>query len=200
MSADIETRWSAAGAIEGDPDWAGGKEFVDSRTIEVDGPGDLAGLPEDFIQAHAPGPDGKIALSIEYPDLFPVLRYAENGDVRRRLIHESLNRAYPANMAVLDSLIAKRYRLARMLGYPTWADYITEDNPVRAVDGVDLDIKKGETFALLGESGCGKSMTALSMMRLLPPSGRIVQGTVRLGDTDILALSALLRVLVECTL
>ncbi len=62
------------------------------------------------------------------------------------------------------------------------------DNPVKAVDGVDLDIRKGETFALLGESGCGKSMTALSMMRLLPPSGRIVHGSIRLGDTDILSL------------
>jgi len=53
---------------------------------------------------------------------------------------------------------------------------------------VDLDIRNGETFALLGESGCGKSMTALSMMRLLPASGRIVDGSIRLGDTDILGL------------
>ncbi len=64
----------------------------------------------------------------------------------------------------------------------------SRDNPVKAVDGVDLDINKGETFALLGESGCGKSMTALTMMRLLPASGRITQGSVRLGDTDILTL------------
>lgn len=60
--------------------------------------------------------------------------------------------------------------------------------PVRAVDGVDLRIRKGETFALLGESGCGKSMTALSLMRLLPPSGRIKGGQVLLGDTSLLDL------------
>lgn len=68
----------------------------------------------------------------------------------------------------------------------TWLG--SKENPVKAVDGVDLDIRKGETFALLGESGCGKSMTALSMMRLLPASGRIVAGSIRLGSTDILKL------------
>ncbi len=61
-------------------------------------------------------------------------------------------------------------------------------SPVRAVDGIDLEIKKGETFALLGESGCGKSMTALSIMRLLPPVGRIVDGSVHLGETSLLDL------------
>jgi peptide/nickel transport system ATP-binding protein len=60
--------------------------------------------------------------------------------------------------------------------------------PVRAVDGLDLEIQPGETFALLGESGCGKSMTALSILRLLPPAGRIVAGSVRLNDNDLLAL------------
>ena len=52
------------------------------------------------------------------------------------------------------------------------------DRPVRVVEGVDLEIRRGETFALLGESGCGKSMLALSLMRLLPPAGRVVSGTV----------------------
>lgn len=64
----------------------------------------------------------------------------------------------------------------------------SENRPVRVVDGVDLEIRKGETFALLGESGCGKSMTALSLMRLLPLSGRIVEGNVRLDDTELLDL------------
>ena len=61
--------------------------------------------------------------------------------------------------------------------------------PVRAVDGVDLEIRRGETFAIVGESGCGKTMTALSLMRLLPESGRIAGGTVELSGVDLLALS-----------
>jgi len=59
---------------------------------------------------------------------------------------------------------------------------------VRAVDGVSFHIARGETFALLGESGCGKSMTALSLLRLLPPGGRLVSGSVRLDGSDLVQL------------
>jgi peptide/nickel transport system ATP-binding protein len=59
---------------------------------------------------------------------------------------------------------------------------------VRAVDGIDFELRKGECFALVGESGSGKSMTALSIMRLLPEAGRIVSGRVGLNGIDLLAL------------
>ena len=70
------------------------------------------------------------------------------------------------------------------------------DDEIRPVDGVDLRIDAGETFALLGESGCGKSMTALALARLLPDTGRVVGGSVMLGGVDLLALpeSAMRRV------
>ena len=64
----------------------------------------------------------------------------------------------------------------------------TGPEPVRVVDGVSLDIRRGETFALLGESGCGKSMTALSVMRLLPDVGEIVAGAVRMDGENLLDL------------
>ena len=64
----------------------------------------------------------------------------------------------------------------------------TPRGQLRAVDGVDIELRKGECFALVGESGCGKSMTALSIMRLLPETGRIVSGRVGLGGHDLLAL------------
>ena len=56
---------------------------------------------------------------------------------------------------------------------------------VRAVDRVSPNIARGQTFALLGESGCGKSMTALAIMRLLPDSGAIVEGQVRLEGEEL---------------
>ena len=59
-----------------------------------------------------------------------------------------------------------------------------EQGLVKAIDGLTLAIQRGETFALVGESGCGKSMTALALMRLLPENGRITGGTVRLDREE----------------
>ena len=69
----------------------------------------------------------------------------------------------------------------------TW--FYTRQGIVKAVDGVDFQVASGETLAIVGESGCGKSMTALSLMRLVPdPPGRIVSGTIKLGGRDLLTL------------
>jgi peptide/nickel transport system ATP-binding protein len=55
-----------------------------------------------------------------------------------------------------------------------------------AVDGISFAISKGETFALLGESGCGKSVTAQGIMRLLPAAGRVLTGSVQLDGEELL--------------
>ncbi|MBM4315698.1 MAG: ABC transporter ATP-binding protein [Deltaproteobacteria bacterium] len=67
----------------------------------------------------------------------------------------------------------------------------TERGPVRAVDGVDLSVAAGQTLGVVGESGCGKTVLALSIMRLVPsPPGRTVGGSVRLNGRELLDLSA----------
>jgi peptide/nickel transport system ATP-binding protein len=67
--------------------------------------------------------------------------------------------------------------------------FYTEDGIVKAVDGVSLKLKKGETLGIVGESGCGKSVTSMSIMRLIAAPGEIVEGTVRLRGLDITSLS-----------
>lgn len=76
--------------------------------------------------------------------------------------------------------------LLRVRDLRTWIH--TGENVVRAVDGLSFDIARGETFALVGESGCGKSMTALSVMRLLPDAAVVARGTVELDGENLLAL------------
>src|SRR5690349_16694024 len=69
----------------------------------------------------------------------------------------------------------------------TW--FFTRDGVVRAVDGVSFHVMPGETLAIVGESGCGKSVTALSVLRLVPtPPGRIVSGQVRFAGRNLLEL------------
>ncbi|MBW2431247.1 MAG: ABC transporter ATP-binding protein [Deltaproteobacteria bacterium] len=68
--------------------------------------------------------------------------------------------------------------------------FFTYEGVVKAVNGIDLSIRKGETLGLVGESGCGKSVTSLSIMRLTPkPQGRIVKGNIFLDGINLLELS-----------
>jgi peptide/nickel transport system ATP-binding protein len=67
--------------------------------------------------------------------------------------------------------------------------FFTRSGAVKAVDGVSFALARGETLAIVGESGCGKSVTALSLMRLIPdPPGRIVGGSISLDGVDVLGL------------
>src|SRR5574343_1590539 len=67
--------------------------------------------------------------------------------------------------------------------------FATSPTTLVAVDGISFAIKAGETFALLGESGCGKSVSAQGIMRLLPPAGSVLGGSVSLDGVNLLALS-----------
>ncbi len=83
--------------------------------------------------------------------------------------------------------MANRETLLQVKNLKTWFD--TPEGIVHAVDGIDFDIAAGETLALLGESGCGKSISALSLLQLVPqPAGRVVSGRALLRDQDVLAL------------
>jgi peptide/nickel transport system ATP-binding protein len=71
-----------------------------------------------------------------------------------------------------------------------YTQFDTLDGVVRAVDGVSFELKRGETLGIVGESGCGKSVTALSILRLIPTeTGRIASGSIRFEGEELTALS-----------
>jgi oligopeptide/dipeptide ABC transporter ATP-binding protein len=72
-------------------------------------------------------------------------------------------------------------------------EFATDAGVIAAVDGIDLAIERGRTLALVGESGCGKSMTALAIMGLVPPPGRVAAGHIRFDGTELSALSPAAR-------
>ena len=63
--------------------------------------------------------------------------------------------------------------------------FFTDDGVVKAVDGVSFLVRKGRTLGIVGESGCGKSITALSILRLLDHPGRVVAGEIRFKGKDL---------------
>jgi thimet oligopeptidase len=105
------------------------------RTITAT-PTELDGLPQDFIEAHKPGTDGKITLRTDYTDYIPVMTYAKSGDLRQRFYRAFNQRAYPENEALLRDLINKRDELAKLVGRPNYATLNFEDRMLNSVDKV----------------------------------------------------------------
>jgi thimet oligopeptidase len=97
------------------------------RTIAVEGPDGLRGLPDDYRASHPTEPDGKVRISTKYPDCFPVMSYADDDEVRRRMLLAFLNVAFPENPPVLAEILQHRRRFSELLGYPDYAEYAVED-------------------------------------------------------------------------
>ncbi len=141
-----------------------GQEFnknisSDVRKVELD-PKELAGMPEDYVKAHPPGPNGKVTITSNYPDYIPFMTYAKSGKAREALWRVYRQRAHPQNLKVLDGLIAKRHELATLLGYPTWAAYTTENKMVKTQEAAETFIKKVNDAAKLRAEADYKKLLA----------------------------------------
>jgi thimet oligopeptidase len=96
---------------------------ANTRQITVASAADLEGLPPDFIARHKPDASGAIAIGTGDSDARPVLTFAKKDDVRKRLYMEWANIGYPANVDVLNRILAMRAELAKLLGFDTWAAF-----------------------------------------------------------------------------
>ncbi|MDF1563249.1 MAG: Zn-dependent oligopeptidase [Deltaproteobacteria bacterium] len=104
----------------------------DVQKIELDSVERLAGLPQDYIDAHAPNEAGKIIITTDYPDYIPFLTYAKDDAARLELYRVFKQRGHPQNLEVLGQLLKKRHELATLLGYESWAAYVTEDKMIKS--------------------------------------------------------------------
>jgi thimet oligopeptidase len=113
----------------------------DVRRVELD-PVELDGLPEDWRRAHPPGPDGKVTVTTDNTDYVPFMTYARSGRAREALWRLYRLRGHPRNLEVLSRMLARRAELARVLGYPSWAAYVTEDKMIRSVEAAAAFIER----------------------------------------------------------
>lgn len=112
-----------------------GQEFMrnirESRTIIEFTPAELDGLPEDYIKAHPVNAQGKVEISTDAPDFFPLVTYAKSEAVRSRMYTVYLSRAGDKNEEVLRRLLSVRYQIASLLGFEDYASYNAVDKMVR---------------------------------------------------------------------
>ncbi|MBZ5559547.1 MAG: Zn-dependent oligopeptidase [Acidobacteriia bacterium] len=98
------------------------RNFRDNtRSIVVKDAAELDGLPADYIARHKPDATGAITIGTNDADVRPLLTFAKNEDVRKRMLMEFSNIGYPANIAVLEKMVTLRGEIARALGQPNWA-------------------------------------------------------------------------------
>ena len=117
------------------------------KKIELASAKELNGLPEDYIERHKPNADGKIIITTDTPDYMPIMQYAKSDALREQLYRAYRDMAYPDNKLVLASLMAKRYELAQILGYPDYATYVTEDKMIKSPQNAQEFIDKVSALA-----------------------------------------------------
>jgi thimet oligopeptidase len=111
-----------------------GKNIKDDvRTLSID-PAELDGLPDDFKAAHKPGKDGKVTITTDNTDYIPFITYAKSESAREALWRLYRLRGHPKNLAVLSRMLEKRWELALLLGYASWAAYATEDKMIGSAE------------------------------------------------------------------
>jgi thimet oligopeptidase len=157
----------------------------DQKKVEVTDAKELDGLPQDFIDHHKPGADGKIIITTNYPDALPVLKFSKSDDLRRRLFLAFQTRAYPKNQEVLKSMMKTRYQIATILGYSSWADYNAADKMIQQGGNIADFIQKVDEAA--------RPVTLREFGMLLAEKRKTDPSATEVGDYETGYLNELVR-------
>ena len=149
----------------------------DVRTVTVDDPAELEGLPEDYLQAHRPDEHGKITLTTEFPDYQPVMIFAQSAALRRRIFLAYNTRAYPQNRQVLLDLLAIRKELATILGFATWADLATADQMMESAANMQAFLDELDAASRAGAEK--ESAMVLEYAQSIQPGLEIIDAASR---------------------
>jgi len=157
----------------------------DQKKVEVTDPKQLDGLPQDYIDRHKPGPDGKLYITTNYPDALPAMKFSKSDDFRRRLFLAFQTRAYPKNKEVLEKMMATRYQIASLLGYSSWADYNAADKMIKSGANIADFIEKVNAAA--------RPIADRELTMLLAEKQKTDPGAKDIGDYENSYLNELVR-------
>lgn len=144
------------------------------RSILLD-PAQLEGLPEDFVESHRPGADGRVVVTTEYPDYVPYMTFGKDRAARADLLMEYRNRAWPENDTLLRELLELRREQATILGYDGWPSYDAEVKMIGTGPAIPEFI---ERISLAAEPSSRRDMAVLlARVQQDHPDVTVVDGT-----------------------
>lgn len=157
----------------------------DQKKVAVLDPAELKGLPQDYIDRHKPGPDGRIYITTDYPDADPALKFSNSDALLRRLFEAFYTRGYPKNRDVLEKMMQTRYGIATLVGYSSWADYNAADKMI------DKSSKIGEFIQQV--DAATHPIVQREFAMLLAEKQKTARGAREVGDYEVSHLSELVR-------
>ena len=157
----------------------------DQKKVEVTDPKELDGLPQDYLDRHKAGPDGKIYVTTNYPDALPAMKFSNSDQFRRRLFLAFQTRAYPKNKEVLEKMMATRYQIASLLRYDSWADYNAADKMIKSGANIAEFIQKVDAAA--------RPIAQRELAMLLVEKQKTDPNAKEIGDYEVSYLNELVR-------
>jgi thimet oligopeptidase len=157
----------------------------DQKSVEISNASELDGLPQDYIERHKPGANGKIQITTNYPDFGPVMDFARSDSLRRNMSEAFNTRAYPKNRDVLMKMMETRYEIATLIGYSSWADYNAADKMIAKGQNIADFIRK------VDESS--RPLAAREFAMLLAEKQKTSPGAKEIWDYEAAHLEELVR-------